>query len=113
MGVYQTLRQAILTKQPCLIAKPGEPPRRVCPYRLGKSAKGEVNVIYYQFGGYTKHPGGLKPDGYSENWRCNHVADIERASMLDERWHEPNARPRTSGASSGRCVVDADVEVAH
>jgi hypothetical protein len=109
MGVYDTLKKAILSKSPCLIAKPGEPQRSICPYRLGKSAKGDVNVIYYQFGGYTSHAGGLEPDGASGNWRCNHVADIATASILDGPWHEPTAKPKTRG----HCVVYADVEVGY
>jgi len=107
MSVYDTLRQAILSKSPCMIAKPGEPSRGICPYRLGTSAKGDVNVIYYQFEGYTTQPGGLEPDGSSANWRCNHVADLATAEMVEGHWHEPDQKPKTRG----HCVVFADFEV--
>ncbi|MGO9096994.1 MAG: hypothetical protein ACLQGV_17445 [Bryobacteraceae bacterium] len=107
MGVYETLKQAILSKNPCVIAKAGEPSRSICPYRLGTSAKGELNVIYYQFDGYTSQAGGLQPDGSTANWRCNHVADIETACLAAGPWHEPTVKPKTRG----HCVVYTDVEV--
>lgn len=102
-----SLRQAILDKKPCIIAKPGEPERKVCPYRLGLSSHGEENVIYYQYEGYTSRPEGLQPDGSSANWRCNHVADISAVMPIDEPWHEPLVKPKTRG----KCVVQDDVEV--
>jgi hypothetical protein len=107
MNVYEVLKESILSKSPCRIAKFGEPPRDICPYRLGTSSKGVMNVIYYQFGGYTTHAGGLEPDGSSANWRCNHVADIETAYKIDGSWHEPNVKPKTRGY----CVVYADAAV--
>lgn len=107
MSVYGTLRQSILTKSPCVISKPGEPQRGICPYRLGRSAKGGTNVVYYQYGGYTSRPEGLEPDGSSANWRCNHVADISSAEAVPGRWHEPQEKPKTRG----HCVVFAEVEV--
>ena len=107
MSVYATLREAIINKKPCIISKPGEPSRKVCPYRLGLSSKGDQNVIYYQYDGYTSHVGGLQPDGSSDNWRCNHVADIDSAQIVDESWHEPLVKPKTRG----KCVVNQDVEV--
>jgi hypothetical protein len=107
MGVYETLAQAIQTKSPCHIAKPGEPYRSICPYRLGRSSKGEVNVIYYQFDGYTSRPEGLGYDGSSDNWRCNHVADIAIASIIEGHWHEPAVKPKTRG----HCVVHAEYAV--
>jgi hypothetical protein len=109
MGVYETLRQAILSKKPCSITKPGQPPRGICPYRLGRSAKGEVNVSYYQFAGYTSRPGGLEPDGSKGNWRCNHVASIDTATIMEGPWHGPTVKPETHG----HCVVDVDVAVAY
>jgi len=107
MSVYDTLLQAVLTRKPCLISKPGEPQRKICPYRLGKSSEGETNVIYYQYDGYTSQPGGLQPDGSSANWRCNHVTDIGEAESIEEGWHEPTNKPKTRG----ECVVDAAAEV--
>jgi hypothetical protein len=107
MGVYEILVQAIQSKSPCLIAKREEPTRSICPYRLGKSSKGEVNVIYYQFDGYTSQPEGLQYDGSPKNWRCNHVSDICTASLIQGHWHEPDVKPKTRG----NCVVDADYEV--
>jgi len=53
MNIYDTLKTSIASKKPCAIAKPNEPERKVCPYVIGKSSKGEVNVLYYQFGGYS------------------------------------------------------------
>jgi hypothetical protein len=41
-----------LRKKPGKIAKPGEPKRKVCPYLLGQSSAGEVNVLYSQYEGY-------------------------------------------------------------
>jgi hypothetical protein len=107
MSVYDVLAQAIQLKKPCSIAKPGEPARSICPYRLGRSSKGEVNVIYYQFDGYTSRPEGLQPDGSSENWRCNHVPSIATATIIEGLWHEPDVKPKTRG----HCVVYADFEV--
>jgi len=66
MNIYETLRTSIISKKPCKASKPGEPERKVCPYLIGKSSEGEVNVLYYQFEGYSKR--GLKEDGSSANW---------------------------------------------
>jgi hypothetical protein len=107
MSVYEVLSQAILNMKPCVISKPGEPERSICPYRLGRSSKGDINVIYYQFAGYTSHPGGLEPDGASANWRCNHVADLDTAEIIDGDWHEPLVKPKTRGY----CVVVDDFAV--
>jgi hypothetical protein len=107
MNVNDTLTQAILAKKPCIIAKPGEPARKICPYRLGKSGKGEQNIIYYQHDGYTSRAGGLQPDGSTENWRCNHVADTGTAEIINEPWHEPVQKPK----ARGKCVVYDYVEV--
>jgi hypothetical protein len=109
VDVYGVLRQAILNKTPCIIAKSGEPERKICPYRLGLSGKGDRNVIYYQYEGYTSNPRGLSPDGSQDNWRCNHVSDIVKAEEINEAWHEPTVKPRTRG----RCVVVQDVEVVY
>jgi hypothetical protein len=67
MSIYSVLQQAIAALKPCLIAKPGEPTRKICPYRLGKSSEGDENVLYYQYEGYTSRSGGLQPDGSSAN----------------------------------------------
>jgi hypothetical protein len=107
MSTYDTLRQAISARKPCVISKRGEPERKVCPYRLGDSAEGDMNVLYYQYGGYTSRSGGLRPDGSSTNWRCNHVVDIEMARIIDDAWHGPTVKPQ----SRGPCVVDLVVEV--
>jgi hypothetical protein len=109
MNVYETLRQAIETKQPCSISKPGEPSRSICPYRIGTSAKYVTNIVYYQFGGFTKQAGGLEPDGSTANWRCNNVASLSSAEIIGGRWHEPIVKPKTKG----HCVVNAAAEVAY
>jgi len=109
MSIYDTFRQAITAQKPCVISKPGEPERKVCPYRLGDSVNGDANVPYYQYDGYTSRSGGLQPDGSSANWRCNHVADIGMARIIDEAWHEPTIKPQ----SRGPCVVNLVVEVAN
>jgi len=108
MSVYDILRQAILAKKPCVISKANEPERKICPNRIGNSYHGVMNVIYYQYEGYTTHPGGLEPDGSEANWRCNHVDDIVQATIIDEPWHEPYNKPKTRG----RCVADPpDAEI--
>lgn len=107
MDVYQVLYGAIGAQKACVIAKPGEAERKICPYRLGRSSKGDMNVMYYQYAGYTSHPEGLQPDGSSANWRCNHVADIATAVAIDDGWHEPTIKPKTRG----KCIVDDDIEV--
>src|SRR5713101_6669115 len=61
-----TLRMGALRKKPCKIAKPGEPKRKVCPFLLGKSSEGEVNVLYYRYEGYSSR--GLEEGGSSANW---------------------------------------------
>ncbi|HTA22009.1 MAG TPA: hypothetical protein VK763_00630 [Terriglobales bacterium] len=105
MNIYDTLKTSIASKKPCAIAKPNEPERKVCPYLIGKSSKGEVNVMFYQFGGYSKR--GLKEDGSSANWRCSRVAEIASAEISDEPWHQPIQKPKTRG----NCVVSVDAEV--
>ena len=106
MNVYETLRMGALGKKPCKIFVRDEPERKVCPYLIGKSNKGEDHVLYYQYGGYSSS--GLKDDGSSENWRCGRVADIARAETVDELWRQPIQKPKTRGT----CVVVVDAEVA-
>ncbi len=105
MTIYETLRVAILTKKPCRISKLDEPERKVCPYLIGKSGEGEVNVLYYQYDGYSSR--GLQEDGSSANWRCNRVSDIGGAEIVNELWHQPIRKPKTRGS----CVVSVDAEV--
>jgi hypothetical protein len=105
MNIYEALRAGILSKKPCKIAKPNEPERMVCLYLIGKSSKGQVNILYYQFGGYSKR--GLREDGSSANWRCSCIAEIASAETLDEPWHQPIQKPKTRGS----CVVSIDAEV--
>jgi hypothetical protein len=105
MSVYETLRMGILGKKPCKISMLDERERKVCPYIIGKSNKGEDYVLYYQYGGYSSS--GLEDNGSSANWRCNRVADIVRAVIADERWRQPIQKPK----SRGSCVVSIDAEV--
>ncbi len=105
MNVYETLRMAVLSKKPCKISVLGEPERKVCPYLIGKSNKGEEYVLYYQYGGYSSS--GLEEDGSSANWRCSRVSDITSAEIVDESWREPIPKPKTRGS----CVVFIDAEV--
>jgi len=105
MNVYETLRMGVLGKKPCKISKPGKSERKVCPYLMGKSSAGEVNVLYYQYDGYSSR--GLREDGSSANWRCNRVSDIASAEIVDELWHQPAQKPKTRGS----CVVSVDAEV--
>jgi hypothetical protein len=105
MSIYETLRTSVISKRPCAIAKPNEPERKVCPYLIGKSSKGEDNFLYYQYEGHSKR--GLKEDGSSANWRCSRVAEIASAEILDEPWHQPIQKPKTRG----NCVVSVDAEV--
>ncbi|MBZ5667754.1 MAG: hypothetical protein LAO30_24565 [Acidobacteriia bacterium] len=105
MNVYETLRMGVLAKKPCKISKSGEPERKICPYLIGKSNDGEVNVLYYQYGGYSSR--GLREDGSSANWRCNRISDISNAEIVDEPWHQPLEKPKTRGS----CVVFVDIEV--
>ncbi len=105
MNVYETLRAGVLGEKPCKISKLGEPERKVCPYLIGKSSEGEVNVIYYQYAGYSSR--GLQEAGSSGNWRCNRVSDIACAEIVDEPWRQPLRKPKTRGS----CVVFVDAEV--
>jgi hypothetical protein len=105
MSVYETLRAGVLGRKPCKISKAGQPERKVCPYLLGKSKKGEISVLYYQYAGYSSR--GLEEQGSSTNWRCNRVADISSAEIVDESWREPIQKPKARGS----CVVVIDAEV--
>jgi hypothetical protein len=105
MNVHETLRMGALGKKPCKISKPGEPERKICPYLIGKSKDGEINVLYYQYDGYSSR--GLREDGSSANWRCNRVSDIASAEIVDEPWRQPIQKPKTRGS----CVVSVDAEV--
>jgi hypothetical protein len=106
MNVYETLRQAIIEKQPCRIVKSGQAERRVCPYRLGRSKDGEQSLLYYQYEGFSLR--GLEADGSERNWRCNKVFDIASAEIVEEPWKQPAKKPKTRGP----CVVSLDVEIA-
>jgi len=105
MSIYETLQMGVLGKKPCKISKPGEAERKIGPYLVGKSKEGEVNVLYYQYDGYSSR--GLQEDGSSANWRCNRIADIASAEIVDELWHQPIQKPKTRGS----CVVSVDAEV--
>jgi hypothetical protein len=105
MNIYETLRMGVVCKKPCKISKPGQPERKVCVYLIGKSSEDEVNVLYYQYEGYSSR--GLKQDGSSANWRCNRISDIASAEVVDERWRQPIQKPKTRGS----CIVSVDAEV--
>jgi hypothetical protein len=105
MSVYETLRMGILGKKPCKISMLDEAERKMCPYIIGKSNKGEDYVLYYQYGGYSSS--GLKEDGSSANWRCGRVSDIASAEILDESWRHPVQKPKARGT----CVAFIDAEV--
>jgi len=105
MNIYETLRIGALGKKPCKISKSGEAERKICPYLVGKSKDGEVNVVYYQYDGYSSR--GLQEDGSSANWRCNRISDITSAEIVDGPWREPIQKPKTRGS----CVVSIDAEV--
>jgi hypothetical protein len=106
MNIYETLRMGALEKKPCKISKSGEAERKICPYLVGKSKDGEVNVVYYQYDGYSSR--GLQEDGSSANWRCNRISDITSAEIVGEAWRQPIQKPKTRGS----CVVSIDAEVA-
>jgi hypothetical protein len=105
MNIYETIRTAILAKKACEISKLAEPERKVCPYLLGKSSGGVLNVLFYQYDGYSK--GGLKEKGSTANWRCARILDIASAEIIDEDWHAPNQKPKVRGT----CVASIDAEV--
>ena len=105
MNIYETLRMGALGKKPCKISKSGESERKICPYLVGKSKDGEVNVVYYQYDGYSLR--GLQEDGSSANWRCNRISDITSAEIVDGPLREPIQKPKTRGS----CVVSIDAEV--
>ena len=105
MSIYETLRTAVLGRKSCKISKPGEAERKICPYLVGKSKEGQVNVLYYQYDGYSSR--GLREDGSSANWRCNRISDIASAEIVNEPWRQPIQKPKTRGS----CVVSVDAEV--
>jgi hypothetical protein len=105
MDVYETLTVSLRGKRPCRIAKSGEADRKVCPYIVGTSNAGELNVLYYQYDGYSRR--GLKEIGSSANWRCNLISDIACAELLGESWREPAQKPKTRG----KCIAFVDAEV--
>jgi hypothetical protein len=106
MNVYETLRMSVLSEKPCRISMLDGPERKVCPYIIGKSNKGEDYVLYYQYGGHSSS--GLRDNGSNANWRCNRIADVSSAEIVDELWRQPMQKPKTRGS----CVVVVDVEVA-
>ena len=53
MSVYGTQRESILGRRPCRIYKFDQTERKVCPCRLGKSSENDLNVLYYQYEGYS------------------------------------------------------------
>jgi hypothetical protein len=68
-------------------------------------ASRDLNVLYYQYEGYSSR--GLQPEGSSGNWRCNRIADIATAEIIDAAWRQPIQKPKTRG----NCVGLLDVEV--
>jgi hypothetical protein len=105
MTIYDTLRESILSQRPCRISRSGQPERKVCPYRIGKSSEGDLNVLYYQYAGYSES--GLRPAGSNANWRCNRISEITTAEIMDEAWRQPLQKPETRGT----CVISSDIEV--
>src|SRR6266436_4938622 len=104
MNIYETLRMGALGKKPCKISKSGEPERKVCPYLIGKSKDGEINVLYYQYDGYSAR--GLREDGSSSNCRCKRGSDIASAGVVDEPWLQSAQKPKTRGT----CFVSIETE---
>src|SRR5258708_10906598 len=102
MSIYETLRTAVLGRKSCKISKPGEAERKICPYLVGKSKEGQVNVLYYQYDGYSSR--GLREDGSSANSRCNRISEIATAEIVIE----PSRQPIQKTKSPTTCVLSFD-----
>ena len=100
--IYRLVRRSVESKKPMEARYDGRL-RLLCPHRLGRTSKGELRVLCYQYGGESRSR--LEESGSLANWRCMVVEKLRNVRLLDEEWRTaPNhSRPTT-------CVVDADID---
>lgn len=100
MDTYQTIKQAIIDHV-CLTANYKGNVRHFSPHALGSNDEGEINVMTYQYGGYsnTKLP-------YDGDWRCFQVNLLQDVRRNDDQWHTKNDHSKRN-----RCVTRVDIQV--
>ncbi|HEY7212001.1 MAG TPA: hypothetical protein VH477_17135 [Bryobacteraceae bacterium] len=82
---------ALLLKRP-LTAVYHKCRRSLCPYVLGRSKRGDLRLLCYQYAGESTS--GLKVAGSPENWRCIVLAKLRSVSLLDDDWVSIDTRLR-------------------
>lgn len=101
--MYGLLKRAVISRRP-VSAVYGGHDRLLCPHRLGKTQRGQLRALCYQYGGESGS--GLEPAGSPENWRCIVVEKMSRVRLIEDGpWFTaPNhSRPQS-------CVLIADVD---
>src|ERR1700722_10048648 len=83
VGIYATLRRAVLAKQPVAAIYEGRP-RLLCPHILGWTEAGLPHLVSYQYGGDSER--GLGEDGSPRNWRCMDVEILRSVELLEGAW---------------------------
>jgi hypothetical protein len=94
------IAEAIRNKRQVLATYHGRR-REMCPHVLGRGPEGQVQALFFQFGGESSR--GLPPQG---EWRCLRLADLRDLSVRDGPWH---AGPRRHQQA---CVQEVDVQAA-
>jgi hypothetical protein len=104
VGIYATLRIAVLAKQPVAAIYEGRP-RLLCPHILGWTEAGLPHLVWYQYGGDSER--GLGEDGSPRNWRCMDVGILRSVELLEGAW-----KTASNYRLPHPCVPQVDVAVA-
>ena len=99
MDTYDFIRQAVIDR--CsLTANYDGKTRSFSPHAIGRDNEGGVNVMTFQYGGYSSQ--GLPPGG---DWRCFEVRRLQNVIRNSDQWHTSNDHSRRN-----TCVTKVDVE---
>src|SRR5438445_12776593 len=79
--VYEMVAEAIRNKRQVLATYHGLR-REMCPHVLGRGPDGQVQALFFQFGGESGKR--LPPQG---DWRCLRLAELSDVLVRDGPWH--------------------------
>ena len=101
IDVYGMIADAVRNKRQVLATYHGLR-REMCPHVLGRGPDGQVQALFYQFGGESSK--GLPPEG---EWRCLRLTELQDVTVRDGPWH---AGPRRFTQA---CVQEVHLQAAY
>jgi hypothetical protein len=99
--VYEMIADAVRKKRQVLATYHGLR-REMCPHVLGRGPDGEVQALFFQFGGESSK--GLPPEG---EWRCLKLSELHDVTIRDGPWRWAPRRHQQA------CVQEVDVQASY